>query len=345
LKRGGIMADKKQLARLKKGVDAWNKWRKNKPSAKIDLSEADLSEANLRDADLSAADLSGADLSAADLSGADLRDADLRASNLSRAVLNNRALLYGTRLRWANLSEADLSYATIIKSDLSGADLNKSDLSHCRLGNAVIGDVDLSTTKGLEMVKHLHPSTIGINTIYKSKGNIPDVFLRGRGVPENFITFMHSLTDKAFDLYSCFISHSAKDKPFCERLYADLQVKDVRTWYFPEDAKWGETVWGEIDRGIKIYDKLVIVLSENSLRSKPVLREVQRSLDREDKEHKNILFPITLDRYVFDTWEHERKADVLEKVVGDFSGWEKDAAKYQKAFDKLLKGLQSDAIH
>jgi hypothetical protein len=60
----------------------------------------------------------------------------------------------------------------------------------------------------------------------------------------------------------------------------------------------------------------------------------------EDKEGKGILFPIRIDDYVFDTWEHERKADVVRKVVGDFSGWDKDAAKYDKAFDKLLKGLQ-----
>jgi hypothetical protein len=64
---------------------------------------------------------------------------------------------------------------------------------------------------------------------------------------------------------------------------------------------------------------------------------------REDREHKNILFPITFDRYVFDTWEHERKADVLEKVVGDFVGWDKDAAKYGRAFEKLLKGLQAES--
>ena len=200
----------------------------------------------------------------------------------------------------------------------------------------------MGTTKGLETVFHFSPSTIGIDTIYQSKGNIPDVFLRGAGVPEDMIAYVRSLRGKVIDFFSCFISHSAKDKPFCERLYADLQAKGVRTWYFPEDAKWGETVWGEIDRGIKIYDKLVIVLSENSLQSKPVLREVQRSLDREDKEHKNILFPIRIDDYIFDKWEHERKADVLEKVVGDFSGWDKDAAKYQKAFDKLLKGLQAE---
>ena len=153
---------------------------------------------------------------------------------------------------------------------------------------------------------------------------------------------MRSLTGKAFEFFSCFISHSAKDKRFCERLYADLQAKGVRVWYFPEDAKWGETVWGEIDRSIKAYDKLILVCSKNSLQSEPVVREIERALNREDKDHKNILFPITLDRYVFDTWEHERKADILRKVVSDFSGWDKDAAKYEKAFDRLLKGLQAE---
>jgi hypothetical protein len=53
--------------------------------------------------------------------------------------------------------------------------------------------------------------------------------------------------------------------------------------------------------------------------------------------------PLPLDRYMFDTWEHERKADVLRKVVGDSSEWDSDAAKYEKAFDKLLKGLQAES--
>ncbi len=142
--------------------------------------------------------------------------------------------------------------------------------------------------------------------------------------------------------FTCFMAHSHEDEVFAAKLYADLKSHGIKAWRFEEDAKWGETVWGEIDRSIKKYDKLVVVLSENSLQSKPVLREIQRSLDREDKEHKNILFPITLDRYVFDKWEYERKVDVMEKVVGDFIGWDTDAAKYSKAFEKLLRGLQAE---
>ena len=72
-------------------------------------------------------------------------------------------------------------------------------------------------------------------------------------------------------------------------------------------------------------------------------REIERALNREDKEGKNILFPIRIDDYIFEHWEHERKADVLRKVVGDFSGWDKDAAKYEMAFERLLKGLQAES--
>ena len=77
------------------------------------------------------------------------------------------------------------------------------------------------------------------------------------------------------------------------------------------------------------------------MQSGPVNREIERALNRADKEGKGILFPIRIDDYIFDHWEHARKADVLRKVVGDFSGWDKDVAKYEKALDKLLKGLQA----
>ena len=108
-----------------------------------------------------------------------------------------------------------------------------------------------------------------------------------------------------------------------------------------EDAKWGETVWGEIDQGIKLYDKLVVICSKDSLQSSAVLREIERALQREDREKKNVLFPIRLDDYVFEGWEHERRADVVKKVVGDFRDW-KNLDAYQKSFARLLKDLRAE---
>jgi hypothetical protein len=43
-----------------------------------------------------------------------------------------------------------------------------------------------------------------------------------------------------------------------------------------------------------------------------------------------------IDDHVFDEWEHPRKADVLSKVVGDFSG---SHAHSPKAFSGFLDAL------
>lgn len=333
------MANPEQLAILKQGVKVWNEWREknfaDKAPINFDFSGADLTGVDLTKGDFSYAVLQEANLISVRLKQADLTNANLRGANLERAYLS------GTNFLVADLREANLSKAILPHTIFEATKLDNSNFSDALFLNTILADVDLSKVKSLESARHESVSTIDIGTIYRSRGYIPEVFLRGCGVPEDMIAYARLLRGKAFDFYSCFISHSAKDKRFCERLYADLQAKGVRVWYFPEDAKWGETVWGEIDRSIKVYDKLIVVCSENSLQSGPVNREIERALNREDKEGKNILFPIRIDDYIFDKWEHERKADVLRKVVGDFSGWDKDAAKYEKAFDKLLKGLQA----
>jgi uncharacterized protein YjbI with pentapeptide repeats len=290
---------------------------------------ANLREADLRRADLSNADLSGAVLIDADLGGAMLGGAILSGANLVNANLRD-AYLKAANLRGANLSEASLREANLERADLSGA----------RMSYTSIADTDLSDVIGLDAVEHNGPSSIGIDTLYESQGKIPDRFLRGAGVPEALITYTHSLVNTPFDFYSCFISYSEHDREFAERLHTDLEAKHVRCWLFSEDAKWGETVWGEIDRGIKRYDKLVVVCSENSLQSPAVLREIERGLQREDREKKNVLFPIRIDDYIFDKWEHERKADVVKKVVGDFRDWKNHDA-YQESFARLLNDLQA----
>ena len=47
------MANKKHVALLKQGVEAWNQLRRENPNARSNLSRANLHKARLRDADLS----------------------------------------------------------------------------------------------------------------------------------------------------------------------------------------------------------------------------------------------------------------------------------------------------
>ena len=81
-----------------------------------------------------------------------------------------------------------------------------------------------------------------------------------------------------------------------------------------------------------------MICSGHSLQSPPVIREIERALQKEDREHKNVLFPIRIDGYRFDEWDDPRKADVVSKVAGDFRGWENHAT-YAKAFSRFLDAL------
>ena len=240
------MANPEHLKILKQGVTAWNKWRKENPGVIPDLTGANLAEAHLVFADLRGANLSRAELDRSDFRGADLRGANLREADLHSAILRLANLVGATLktsdFRGAYLIGADVSEAYLGEANLRRANLDNSDFTDARVISTVFGDNDLSTVKGLETVRHDGPSTVGVDTIYKSKGNIPEAFLRGAGVPEDFITYMKSLVGKAIEFYSCFISYSSKDDDFAQRFYADLQAKNVRCWKFVENAKWGEPV-------------------------------------------------------------------------------------------------------
>jgi hypothetical protein len=329
------MANPEHLAILKQGAEAWNRWRKLQFQIAPDLSMEDFRDANLSQMDLSRVNLREASLVQVKLSEANLNMASLSGVDLTRASLTRTSLLR------VDLSRAILRGAMLLETVFDMTVLADTDFTGAFVSSAVFANVDLGCAKGLEKTFHRGPSTLGIDTIYRSKGAIPEVFLRLVGVPDVFIAYARSLVGKPFDFYSCFVSHSTKDKIFAERLYADLQNKGVRCWLFPEDAKWGEPLWREIDEGIKIYDKLAVVCSENSLRSPAVLREIERGLQREDREKKNVLFPIRLDDFIFQGWEHERKADVVNKVVGDFLGW-KDHDAYQKSLARLVSDLKAE---
>jgi hypothetical protein len=350
------MANPKHLKILKQGVETWNRWRKDHRGVVPDLVAADLRGAHLRGCDLSEANISHARFEAAkpddpraDLSGAillgahvceaNLRMADLSGADLSGADFHNSQLSI-VDLSHVNLTAADLSQTILIATDFHRANFEGVNLNYSMIGHARLTEVDLSKAKGLETVRHSYPSTIGIDTIYKSKGNIPEIFLRGAGVPEDFIVYMRSLVGKAIEFYSCFISHSSKDSDFAHRLHADLQQKGVRCWFAPEDLKIGDKFRMRIDESIRVYDKLMVILSANSINSPWVEEEVEAAIEKEHQQNKPVLFPIRLDDVVMETEQAWAASLRRTRHIGDFRAW-KDHDPYQKAFDRLLRDLKA----
>ena len=298
---------------------------------------AELSEANLR-----WAELSGVDLSKADLSWANLCDADLIATGLSGADLG------GAILSGADLSDADLSGANLIRADLSwanlrGANLNKANLNECGFGYTVVADCDLSGVSGLKTVTHLAPSSIGVDTILKSQGKIPEAFLKGAGIPDIWIEYSKSLIANPIEFYSCFLSHSSEDQEFVQDLLRQLRDGGVRCWDYRKDAHWGKPVQTDIGLAIYNFDKIVVVCSASSLNNAKVIDEIQRAIQREDSEKKEILFPIRIDEYLFGDWANKDwevayKPRLTKYWVGDFTNW-KNPASYSESLDRLVKAL------
>jgi len=347
------MANPLHLEIIGRGVDVWNKWRKGKEVKEPDLSYATLKRVNLEGANFEGADLEGADLEAADLEGANLKRANLRFVRLNWANLGG-ANLKGAHIIWGNLSEANLRGANLITAylygtNLRGADLEGANLSNARIESTIISDIDLSSIIGLDTIQHQGPSEISISTLFKSNGNIPDIFLRGCGVPDTFIEYVHSLTSNAIVFYSCFISHSSDDKIFVERLYADLQTKGVRCWYAPEDLKGGEYLDYQIDQAIRTHEKLLLILSESSMKSNWVRKEIKKAIKQEAQTGKRVLFPISLVEFsVIENWEFSDSTglDLAEEIrkfyIPSFRGWEKDNDLYKKEFDRLLASFKQE---
>lgn len=351
------MASKEQLQLIKQKVSFWNQWRIEKPDIKPDLSnvdlrgvflgEANLSRANLCNSNLNYVNLSDAKLVYANLTGANLSFAYLRDANLSSANLTNADLsdtnLTRSSFNDANLNGANLYHAKLYQTDLSGANLKDANFDSVTINSVQFGNNDLSSIKGLDNILHLGPSIIGIDTIYNSKGNIPEKFLRGAGVPENFISYMSSLTGKAFEFYSCFISYSSKDQVFAERLHADLQDNGVRCWFAPEDLKIGDRTRIAIDESIRKHDKLLLILSQESVASEWVEQEVETAISKEREQKRIVLFPIRLDDKVIEIKSGWPALIKNTRNIGDFRLW-KDHDFYIKSFARLIRDLKAEQL-
>jgi uncharacterized protein YjbI with pentapeptide repeats len=331
--------------------------------------EAMFSGANLVAADLTDANFLAADLSGADFSGANLSNAVLFQANVRDALLN-AAKLYGAELRRANFAEAsflnaDLTVADLRAANLSGAKFGGADLGGTNLVGAIVsgadftdaiiwetilGSLDLSTAIGLDRVKHRGPSILGIDTLFQSNGEIPEVFLRGCGVPERFISYVHQLVGKPVEFHSCFLSYSTEDEEFVQRLYTDLQARGVRCWFAPQDIRGGQRLHEQINNAIQLADRVLLVISEASMKSEWVKVEIAKARQREMIERRQILFPISI--VPFDLLRHwsafdaesgkDSAREVREYFIPDFSNW-KDRDAYVRASSRLLKDIVTSA--
>jgi hypothetical protein len=146
---------------------------------------------------------------------------------------------------------------------------------------------------------------------------------------------------------SCFISYSTKDQDFADRLYSDLFLKGVSCWYAPHHAKGGQKLNDQLKREIDRRDRLLLIVSQHSMKSEWVKTEIANARQREVREKRKVLFPIGLAPFSsisrWKCFDADRRKDsareIREYFIPDFSSW-KDATSYQKVFSRLVEDLK-----
>jgi uncharacterized protein YjbI with pentapeptide repeats len=345
-----------QLDVLRLGVLPWNEWRKRNPSripalagVRFDggqtadryaeganLEGADFSSANLRKASfrhgrLARANFRGADLEGADFNHASLRDADFTGAKLSGANLAD-ADLSGAILRDADLSETDLYAAVLVRTNLDNTKLDGA-----LLGRTVFALTSLASVTGLELARYGGPSSIDIEMLSNDAAPLPEDFLRGVGVPEALISSLLRVDSVLFA--SCFISYSSRDRSLARRLYADIQAHGVRCWLAEKDLPIGAKTRTALDEAIRQHEKVLLLLSKNSVSSPWVEKEVETAFERERLGGDLVLLPIMLDDSAMrvDTgWAADLRRS---RNIGDFRGW-RVLSRYQSAVERLIDALK-----
>jgi hypothetical protein len=205
----------------------------------------------------------------------------------------------------------------------------------------------MKDARGLASCKHHGPSFIDHLTLRKS-GDLPINFLRGCGLPEPLINYLPSILNDAIQFYSCFISYSHQDKAFARRLHDALQGRGIRCWLDEKQLLPGDDLYEEVDRGIRLWDKVLLCCSKNSLTSWWVDNELGKAFVKEQalmKERKKpilVLIPLDIDGYLFNGWSNGKASRVLERLAADFQGWETSHAKFEEQVEKVVEALRAD---
>ncbi|MGH8560085.1 MAG: toll/interleukin-1 receptor domain-containing protein [Methylococcales bacterium] len=293
------------------GVREWNIWRENHPDEIPDLVEADLKGMNLE-----RINFSGCNLSRADLSDSNLHLANLGAyydfKRSGRLHYWHSSWLEETSLTNTNLTQAVL-IAYCDKTIFSKAICNYTRFVDIELLQNAIGLEDIIVTAQNSMC------SIGIDTVLKSKGILPDAFLKKCGylppTQKSLYDLEYNLSEnkkmvkKRSNFHSAFISCVEEDSSFAEKLQKSFQDLKIGNWFYRVHLLGGQRAQDQIDVGIQEKDRMIIIISKNMFEDNEyrffkrgsVRKEILRAKEKEDLLRKQnqktyrVIFPIMPD--------------------------------------------------
>ncbi len=136
-----------------------------------------------------------------------------------------------------------------------------------------------------------------------------------------------------------FISHSYKDHDFVYELSEKLKIDGIDVWVDEWELKAGDSIVQKINDAIIESGFLIIILSENSITSDWVMKELNVGLMRQLSSNKIKILPVLL----------ELKARELPPLLADifavsFTRDSISESQYKKLVDPIFKKTKSDKL-
>ena len=124
-----------------------------------------------------------------------------------------------------------------------------------------------------------------------------------------------------------FLSHSSKDKPFIRQLATDLKKNGVGVWLDEQKIAVGDSIVERVGQGLAESDYFILAMSNNSVSSPWVAKELNQALVSEIEQREVKILPLKLDSCEIPTL-------LKDKKYADFS------SQYQAGLDELLIAIK-----
>ena len=240
-----------------------------------------------------------------------------------------------------------LNDADMFQTRVWGCTVNGTDFSGAALGYTVFQDCDLRNAVGLESVRHDAPSSIGVDTVYRSGGQIPGVFLSGSGVPGSISALQETIAAAGQTRGEIYISCRDDDEEFARRLSTDLEELGITTWVFSERVRGNALVsrlsssdQEEIERWLRNYDKLIVVASSRAIEYETILNDITAARDKQQAADRWLLYFVAPDDGLMRPGGRAARNMAAENVIFDLRAGEEGT--YRAELAKLAEALQQD---
>lgn len=131
-------------------------------------------------------------------------------------------------------------------------------------------------------------------------------------------------------MYSVFLSHNWRDKPFVRQLGERLRREGIKVWIDEAEINVGDSLIRKISGALERNDFVVAIISPNSIGSNWVLKELSLAMTKEIAGGNVVVLPLLIELC-------EVPDFLKDKLYADFT----DDNNFEREFSNLLRAIKA----